>query len=237
MDIVTVNLGNKAHNVTALQQRLMMQRLARRKPDVIVTQEARSGFVTPTGYRTMPVILPGAREDRIVVRKDRRVVGHGYLLMHPGREHQWPARSMPYVVIDRGDSARPLWVVGVHLNSAIEAGGALVATGERARFTRHHIETLADFAAFTRSRLQSDAVFVGDYNVDAYADRRMMQPEFPAYQFRRAGFVEALPDERSGTLGGRRVDRAFHSPTLGVSVTDLPRRAPYDHQPVALKVR
>jgi hypothetical protein len=237
MDIVTVNLGNKAHNVTALQQRLQTQRLARRRPDVIVTQESRSGWVTPTGYRLMPVILPGAREDLIAVRKDRRVIGHGYVRMHPGKRHQWPARSMPFVTIDRGDSAPPLWVVGAHVNSSIEAGGALVATGERRLYAVHHIETLADFGHWVDVRMQADCVVVGDFNVDAYADRRMREREFPTRRFAAAGLHEALPAQRSGTLGSRRVDRVFHTDRLSVSVLDLPRRKPYDHQPVSVKVR
>ena len=237
MDIVTVNLGNKAHNVSALQQRLQMQRLARRKPDVIVTQEARSGWVTPTGYRSMPVILPGASQVRIVVRKDRRVIGHGYVQMHQGKAHQWPARHMPFAVIDRGDSQAPLWVIDVHLNSQIEAGGRFVAIGDRGRYTAHHIETLADFAHWVDVRMQAEAIALGDFNVDAYADKKMRDREFPTRQFDAVGMVEALPSVRSGTHGSRRIDRVFHTKGIGVSVTDLPRRAPYDHQPVSVKVR
>lgn len=237
MDIVSVNLGNRAHNVTALQQRLQMQRLAKARPDAIVTQEARSGWVTPTGYRAMPVVLPGAAQVRIVVRKDRRLLGHGYVQMHAGRSGAWPARHMPYAIVDRGDSAPPLWVVGVHMNSGIEAGGALVATGERRIFAVHHIETLADFGGFIDNRLQSDAVFVGDYNVDAYADRRVRAVEFPTRRFAAAGLREALPATRSGTHGSRRIDRVFHTTGLSVSVRDLARRDPYDHQPIALKVK
>lgn len=237
MELITVNLGNKAHNITALQQRLQMQRLARRRPDVIVTQEARTGWVTPTGYRAMPIILPGAVEDRIVVRKDRRVIGHGYLQMHPGKLHHWPARNLPYVVIDRGDSAAPLWVIDVHLNSQIESGGRPIAIGERGRYTKHHIESVADMARWVDRRMDGECVVLGDLNVDAYADQRIKAPEFPAHKFGSAGLVEALPPARSGTLGARRVDRVFHTRGIGVSVADLPRRAPYDHQPVAVKVR
>lgn len=234
MELVTVNLGNADHDVSALAQRMQMGRLARARPDVIVTQEARSGWVTPAGYRSLPVILPGAREDRIVVRKDRRVVAHGYVQMHPGREHQWPARHMPFAALDRG-TRPPLYVVGVHLNSRIERGGEFVAEGERRQFTRHHIQAVADFARFVVARLDADCIVLGDFNVHAYADRRERDPQFPTVRLGAAGLIEALPERASGTLGSRRVDRVFASDGLRVSVRDLPKRAPYDHQPVAVR--
>lgn len=234
MELVTVNLGNREHNVSALQQRMQLQRLAAARPDVIVTQEARSGWVTPTGYRALPVILPGAREDRIVVRKDRQIVAHGYVRMHPGREHLWPARSMPFAAIDRG-TRRPLYVVGVHLNSKVETRGRFTADGERRAFTRHHVQAVADFARFVCARFHAECIVLGDFNVDAYADRRERDPLFPTVRLGLASLVEALPATVSGTLGSRRVDRVFASDGLRVSVRDLARRKPYDHQPVGVR--
>lgn len=239
MDIVSVNLGNRAHDVTVLQQRLQMQRLAGLRPDVIVTQEARSGWVTPTGYRTMPVVLPGAGQTRIVTRKAARLLGHGYVQMHPGLAHQWPARNMPYVVLDRPDLATHLCVIGVHLNSGIETAGRLSAVGERAWFALAHIEAVADFARWGHAQMGWVVAVVGDWNVHAYADRRERQRGFPSARMAAAGLVEVLPSRPSGTLGSRRVDRAFitqHHP-FGVSVRDLTRRAPYDHQPILLTIR
>jgi hypothetical protein len=237
VDIITVNLGNKAHDVSALQQRLQMQRLGALAPDVIVTQEARSGWVTPTGYRSLPVIIPGAGQTRIIVRKSRTVLGHGYLRQHPGRAGAWPARSIPFAVIDRGDRLPDLWVVGMHLNSGIEAGGHFVATGERKVFTERYIEHAAAIGQWVERRMGGDAVVLGDTNVDAYADKRVREPEFPTRRFAAAGLREALPEQRSGTHGSRRIDRVFYTPGLRVSVRDLARRAPYDHQPVSVKVR
>lgn len=235
MELVTVNLGNPAHNVTALQRRAQLSRLARMRPDVIATQEGRSTLGTPTGYRAYPASPPpGGHEDRILVRKTRKVLAHGWaMLVHEGQAHVWPARYVPYVVIDRGSKRPPLYVVDVHLESKIETRGRFTATGERRAVTTAHIDGVGAFVEFVHG-IGCQAVVLGDTNVDAYADNRVRASAFPARQWARAGLVEALPARPSGTLGSRRVDRAFATRGLRVSVRDLARRAPYDHQPVAV---
>lgn len=236
MDIITANLGNPAHNVTWVQQRAALARYARSKPAVIVTQEANNRLIVPRGYRAMPEVGGGAEQVRIIVDKRRTVLGHGYVRMHPGQAGSWPARWLPFVVVERGGVRPPLWVVGVHLNSAIEAGGHFVAQGSRKVFTRHHIETLADFGRFVDRSMHEDVLILGDFNVDAYADRRVRERAFPSRQMEANGLVEALPATRSGTHGKRRIDRVFHTKGLRVSVRDMARRAPYDHQPVRVTV-
>lgn len=234
--IVSVNLSNPKHDVPVLAQRLQLGRLARTiRPDVIVTQEARPRIGSPVGYRAMPVVVAGAHEDRIIVRKDRRVIAHGYIRLHPGREGLWPARSLPYVAIERGTQP-DLWVVGMHLNSKIEHGGEFIATGERRAFTAHAVKATADFARFVHVQLGGRVLVIGDTNVHAYADKRERSPQLPTVRFGAAGLVELLPDRPSGTLGSRRVDRAWLTSGIRGSVRDLARRAPYDHQPIAVRV-
>jgi endonuclease/exonuclease/phosphatase family metal-dependent hydrolase len=240
LDIVSVNLGNRAHNVTTAQQRIALERIKRNDAgvDVIVTQEARSRFATPVGYRALPVVGGGATQVRIAVRKSLPVLGHGYLRAHPGKEGQWPARWLPMVTLD-APGIGPLTVVGMHVNSSIEAGGLPAATGPRMAYAFHNIETAADLARFARARLGHGVVMCGDLNVDAYGDQQHRHRKFPAAQFEAAGLDEALPVVRSGTHAGsaRRIDRAFHTRDLDVTVRDLKRFAPYDHQPILIRVK
>lgn len=233
--ITSVNLNNKAHNVTARQQSDRLDELAD-VSDVIVTQEAVSGVRAPEGFRLMPQIGRGAQEDRILVREALSVTGHGYMRAHKGVSHQWPARWFPWVTIGNGDDLgdRDLTVVGFHLNSKIDHGGmwAVPQTDPRRYLTEAFLDGLIDFGRLVRNRLSDDVVFLGDTNVDAYADQREREPRMPAARFARFHFVEALPGKRSGTLGDRRVDRVFHSLGLNVTVTDRARRDPWDHQPI-----
>lgn len=234
MELVTVNLGNPAHNVTTLQRRAQMRRLARRRSAVVVTQEARPGLFVPLGYRAMPALPPGAAEDRIIVRKGLRVLAHGYAAqIHDGIEHVWPARNIPFVALD--DEPGPLYVIGLHLESKIETRGVLTAMGDRKVVTLRHIDAVAEFAEWVHAR-GARAVVLGDTNVDAYADRRVRQAGFPTRRFAAAGLIEHLPPRASGTLGSRRVDRVFATEGMRVSVRDLARHAPYDHQPVAATI-
>lgn len=234
MDIISANLGNRPHNVTRLQQRRRLTRLAQ-LGDVLVTQEALTGsLIVPRGWRSLPQLGGGAEQVRIMVPRSRKVIGHGAIRMHPGDAGSWPARWLPFGIIELGDD--PLVVVDVHLNSGIEAGGRWAAVGPRHRLTAHHIDRLADFARYVRTQLGYSCLVIGDTNVDAYADRRERTPDFPAAKMAAAGLVEALPHKRSGTLGSRRVDRCFHTRDLRVSVTDLARVDPYDHQSIRARV-
>lgn len=239
MDILSINLGNKAHDVTALQQRARLAALHRAHPglDIIVTQEAlRSPWLVPLGWSGRPIVGGGAEQVRILVRKGTKLLGSGAIRMHEGREHQWPARWLPFVIVphDGGE----LCVVDIHLNSGIDAGGKWAAIAARARFTQHHIDALADWADFMR-KLGIPCVMLGDTNVDAYADQRVKDPRMLTAQLGRVGMVEALPATKSGTHGDspRRIDRCFHSRGLSVSVRDLSRVRPYDHQPVLARIR
>jgi endonuclease/exonuclease/phosphatase family metal-dependent hydrolase len=240
VDVVSINLGNKAHNVSVAQQRIALERIKRHDAgvDVIVTQEARSRLITPVGYRSLPVVGGGASQVRIIVRKSLPVIGHGYLRAHPGKAHQWPARWLPMVTIDT-PGLGALTVIGLHINSSIEAAGKPVAIGPRMAYAFHNIDVAAELARFARAELGHRVIVCGDTNVDAYADRTVSHPKFPHARFRAAGLREAFPTVRSGTHGDgpRRIDRAFYSGGLDVSVRDLKRFAPYDHQPILIRAR
>lgn len=236
MRIITANMGNKAHNVTHVQQRAQLGRLAP-LADVLVLQEARYPLIPlPRGFRATPH-LAGTRQVRLIVRKTLPIAAHGYLRIHPGLEHAWPVRELPYVTLTAGPDGkrRPTTILGVHLNSAIEAGGKWAATGMRNVYTRQQLDSLVSMCQLF-DRLGHRTIAVGDYNVDAYADQRVRDRLMPYERFagraQGIGFHEALPAVRSGTHGSRRIDRAFHTTDLAVTVRDLARRDPFDHQPV-----
>lgn len=223
--ITSVNLNNRAHSVTAQQQTRRLAELAD-VSDVIVTQEAVRGIVAPDGFRPLPQVGAGAHEDRILVREDLALglTGHGYMRAHRGRSHKWPARWFPWVTLGAGETAQApdLTIIGLHLNSGIDAGGmwAVPATDERREFAEAYIDAVIDLGRLVRNRLSDSVVILGDTNVDAYADQRHREARMPAARFGRYHFPEALPGKRSGTLGDRRVDRVFHSLDLTVTVTD-----------------
>lgn len=237
MDVISVNLGNRAHNVTVGQQRTRLAQLAK-DADVIVTQEAlRSRLITPRGWRGMPIVGGGAEQVRIFVRKGTKLLGSGAWRMHRGVEGSWPARWLPFIAVELEDSQ--LFVMDIHLNSGIDAGGRWAPIGERARFTQHHIDSLARWASCVQA-MGHPALMLGDTNVDAYADQRHKDPRLLTAQWCDAGpkLREAMPAVKSGTHAGspRRIDRAFASRGLDVSVRDLARTTPYDHQPIHVRV-
>lgn len=238
MKLLTVNLGNKAHNVTRTQQRLRLGQLtSAAAPDVIVTQEARYPFLPlPRGYRAIPQV-GGVHQVRLIIKATLPVIGHGYMRIHPGLEHNWPARELPFLTLALGPDGtrRPTTVLGVHLNSAIEAGGKFAPLGLRRVYTLAHLDALvAQARAF--DRLGHRVAVVGDTNFDAYADRKVRDRNGLTERFtgkaQGIGFHEALPLKPSGTHHSRRIDRLFHTTDLAVTVRDLPRRDPFDHQPV-----
>lgn len=233
LTVATINLGNKAHDITAAAQRAQVRRLGRLGADVIVTQEAVSSLVAPVTYRALPVLGGGAEQVRILVRRGRAIRGYGYDRAHPGVEGQWPARWIGHVTVDFG--GRPTTILGTHLNSRIEADGAMVAVGARRRYTIDHIDAVADLARFYRVRMGHRVIVTGDLNADAYADARRLDRPMPSAKFADVALREALPATRSGTLGGRRVDRMFATLDLrAAKVATLPHGKHNDHSPVVV---
>lgn len=236
MDIISANLGNKAHNVTRWQQRRQLARLAGLGGDLVVTQEALpSSLIVPRGWRSLPQLGGGAEQVRIIVPRGRKTIGHGAIRMHKGQEGSWPARWLPFAVVELDNG--PLVVIDLHFNSGIDGGGKWAAVGVRRRLTAHHIDAVADFTRYVRTQLGYSCVALGDTNVDAYADRRVRTADFPAARMAAAGLVEALPSQRSGTHGSRRIDRCWHTRDLSVSLSDIARVDPYDHQSIRARVR
>lgn len=240
--ITSANLNNRAHDVSAQTMTRHLADLADGVTDVFVVQEARPGIQPPHGFVAVPNLGAGSHEDRILVRQSRRITGHGYMRAHRGIAGKWPARWFPWVTLGEDDTigARDLTVIGVHFNSGIDAGGhwATGAADPRRAFTEAYIDSVIDLGRMARNRLSDSVVIVGDTNVDAYADRKHREPSMPSARFERFHFVEALPGQRSGTLGDRRVDRAFHSLDLNASVIDRARldAGPGTHQAITVTV-
>lgn len=233
LTLVTVNLGNQAHDIRGREQSNALRRtVTLTRPGVVVIQEAQPDLVAPRGYRLIREPGPGAGHNGpILVRDGLPMRGNGALFVHDGRFGQWPAKWLTWVTV--GNLAVGNW----HVNAHIDLGGRpRDPHTDRTRLGLKHIADGARWARFQREHGHAVALG-GDTNVASEHDHAKQYPGFPAKQLGLAGLREHRAARQGATLARRNVDRWFTCPRLGVTgghMFDLGPR--FDHNGRALTV-
>lgn len=226
LTVVTANLAQRRAGVELPVQLASLQWIVKQTDaDVIGVQEAKRGLVLP-GYRKVTAPAgKGSWHEPIFVKRRHQVTGSGGELIHTGASGGWYPKWLTWAVLDG-------WgvVLNGHVNSGIERRGAPNAETYnllRFRLATKHIRRYRYWA----THLGKPSIALGDFNVDAEADRRVRWRGFPAEQLALAGAEDARPLLGKATHGDRNIDRILHTPDLvAVKGRVLPQRRPHDHR-------
>lgn len=206
VEVRTANLGNKAHNVTRRAQQRRLTMLTAGLPHAVALQELVPGVKAPRGYR---LIRQG--EDGLLIPLRLKLRGSGFSIAHTGKLHHWPHRPIVWATVELGNQLCSF--VSTHPNSHIDfAGRPWNPDSEGTRLALDHIAQTADVCRWLGTLGPTWAM--GDWNVDAEDDERVLDKRFPTMQLGRAGLLDAwatpaADDVKATTLGGRNVDRTF----------------------------
>lgn len=236
--VATANVGRKGGGTDLETQLASLTWLVRQlehavneAPHVIAVQEAGRGLRIP-GYRTIVTTAPDAFHEPILVRRDLDVWFASAEAADSGEPGPAAYRKWLSIAVVDGPFPSRVAILNGHVNSAIERHGKPnpAASPLRMAAAEFHIELYRDWAAFWGHELLP-VIALGDFNIDAEADRRERTPTFPAAMLGKIALTDSRKLLAARTLGVRNVDRILGSHQLEAAAGGvLPRRAPHNHR-------